>query len=428
MSATLKRATGKLQYIFGSSHRLAPLMRFKDYAEQRDKSCYHLIESGRETVVRSTYFFGDEAMEKERFSLPDAYWVDLHDGTVIGGSSVVVTSDHKMLYDLLTDCDRYNANITDNGLFMLFGKPHNIGNRYFYSYRRRAGKHIDKGISLASNMSSNYYHFMFQVAAKFYYIDLVGFDKSIPLLIDEQALCVPQMRAIVDILNKSEREIIPLHTGALYEVGDLYCISDPNLVIPNRKAISFDNSHVFAFDKKALVYLRERFLSVQDTPPFVPPQGWMGGDDFVPLQGGMGGETERRKTPKRIFLSRKDCSRRTVNESELKPILERYGFEFVYPGEMDILSQVRLFSQAEYIVGSSGAAFTNLLFCSEGCRVLLFIAHRHNTTCYSSLAAPLGVETMFIAGDGDPSTLHVLQYNIDCNTLEAYLKQTFNPD
>jgi hypothetical protein len=399
MNRTWNRALNKLREIVTSSHRLAPVMRFEAYAKQCDKDSYHLIESNRETVVMSTRYFGEDAIPMERFALPDAYWASLHHGKIIGGSSVVVTSDRKMLYDLLVSCDLYNANITDDGLFMLFGKPHHIGDRYFYSYLHKKGKSIEKGICLASNMSCNYYHFMFQVAAKLYYVDRVGFDKSIPLLIDEQALSIPQMKEVIEKLNKSERKIIPLQSRVLYEVGDLYCISDPNVVIPNRKTMSYDRSHAFAFDKKALDYLRRGIMdtTTKDNVPFA----------------------------KRIFLSRKDCNRRNINENELKPILDKYGFEFVYSGEMDILSQARMFNQAEYIIGPSGAAFTNLLFCSKGCQVLLFVSHHHNTTCYSSLAAPLDVDTLFLAGNGNTTKLQSRFYKINPELLEQYLQNLF---
>jgi len=399
MKRSWNRALNKLQEIVTSSHRLAPAMRFEDYAKQYDKDSYHLIETNRETVVMSTCYFGEDAIPTERFVLPDAYWASLHHGKVIGGSSVVITSDCKMLYDLLVNCDLYDANITDNGLFMLFGKPHNIGKRYFYNYIELPDNYIEKGICLASNMSNNYYHFMFQVAAKFYYIDLVGFDRSIPLLVDEQVLSIPQMKEVIVKLNKGVRKIIPLRSRVLYEVGDLYCISDPNVVVPNRKKISYDRSHAFAFDKKALDYLRTRIMdtTAKDNLPFA----------------------------KRVFLSRKDCKRRNVNENELKPILEKYGFEFVYSGEMDIASQACLFHQAEHIIGPSGAAFTNLLFCSKGCQVLLFVSHHHNTTCYSSLAAPLEVSTMFLAGNGNTTKLHSKFYKISPKLLEQYLQSMF---
>lgn len=399
MNRTWNRALNKLREIVTSSHRLAPVMRFETYAEQRDKDCYHLIETNRETLVMSSRYYGEDAIPAERFALPDAYWACLHQGKIIGGSSVVVTSDCKMLYDLLASCQLYNARITDNGLLMLRGKPCHIGNGYFYSYRRNREGSIEKGVCLASNMSNNYYHFMFQVASKFYYLDIIDVDKNVPLLVDEQVLRIPQMKEVIDILNKDLREVIPLKTGFSYKVDQLFCISDPNIVTPNRENIFDDRIHSFAFDKKILEYLKTKILE----------RSFANGKTY----------------PKRVFLSRKSCNKRNINEDELKPILDKYGFEFVSTGEMDIFSQARLFNQAEHIIGSSGAAFTNILFCSEGVLALLFISYRHNTTCYSSLAAPIGVNMMFIAGNGNSSKLHSKYYEISPEKLEQYLQNCY---
>ena len=399
MNKRLLRAKNKLQEILVSSHRLAPVMPFKTYAENYDKNCYHLIEAGRETVVLSNCFFGEESVLPEKQVLPEAYWAELHHGKVIGNSGAVITANHKLLYDMLASCDVYHANMTDQGLFLLFGKPHHIGNQYFYNYLRKKGKRIENGISLASYMSNNSYHFMFQVAAKFYYIELADIDRSVPLLVDEQVLKTPQMKEVVNLLNKDSREIIPLKAEVLYEVDTLYCLSDPNIVIPNRKRIDDDCLHSFAFDKKALDYLRSRIMG-----PSLPT---------------------KKTFPKRIFLSRRDCNKRRINEDELRPILEKYGFEFVYTGEMDIVSQALMFNQAEHIIGPSGAAFTNLLFCSKGCHVLLFVSYRHNTTCYSSLAAPLGGDIMFLAGNGHSSKLHLGYYKVDSQMLERYLQSIY---
>lgn len=399
MNRTWNRALNKLREIVTSSHRLAPVMRFETYAEQRDKDSYHLIETNRETLVMSSRYFGEDAIPAERFALPDAYWACLHQGKIIGGSSVVVTSDRKMLYDMLASCDLYNANMTDNGLFMLFGKPHHVGNYYFYSYRHTKRKPIEKGVCLASNMSNNYYHFMFQVASKFYYLDIIDVDKNVPLLVDEQVLRIPQMKEVIDILNKDLREVIPLKTGFLYKVDQLFCISDPNVVIPNRKGIFDNNIHSFAFDKKVLEYLKAKILERSSI--------------IV------------KTYPKRIFLSRKNCNKRNINEDDLKPVLAKYGFEYILTGEMNVVSQALLFSQAEHIIGPSGAAFTNLLFCSAGSQALLFVSYRHNTTCYSSLAAPIGVNMMFIAGNGNSSKLHSKYYEISPEKLEQYLQNCY---
>lgn len=403
MSDTLNRVRHKLAELLSSRHYFAKVMRFEDYANQFQPLAYHLIESNRQTIVLNSQFVGDNTVLPQMCSLPDAYWMKLNQGKIIGGSDVVLSSNGYLLYDLLASADEYGANVTDGGLFLLFGKPHNIGNYYIYNYLRRPKGSIEKGISLSANMSGNYFHFMFQVASKFYFIENIDIEHDVPLLVDERVLKVPQMNAIIQMLNKSKRDIIPLKENVLYEVKELYCFSNPNIIIPNSKSKfqTDKQNNSFAYDKKALDFIRNNVL--------------------LPLEG----ECSTRTISKRIFLSRKKCGKRQINEDELLPILKEYGFEPVFPGDMDVESQASMFHQAEHIIGPSGAAFANLLFCKEDCKVLLFLSRRHNSTCYSSLGCVLGAQMAFMAGNTDYSGLHTPFFTIDPTTLENYLQSIY---
>jgi hypothetical protein len=70
-----------------------------------------------------------------------------------------------------------------------------------------------------------------------------------------------------------------------------------------------------------------------------------------------------RKPMRRIFVSRAQASRRRVaNETEIVPVLDRYGFELVYTEKMTFPEQVRLFGEADVLVSVNGAGMTNMLF------------------------------------------------------------------
>lgn len=400
MSSTLVRIKDKAREIFSMRHRMAETMRFEDYAVDYDPKCYHLLESNRQTTVLASEFFGKQPKSPEPCKLPDMYWAELKDAKIIGGSDVVLTSDNKMLYDMLARCDEYNANMTDHGLFLLLGKPHHFGKRYIYNFIKLPDNCIEKGICLASNMSNNYFHFMAQIASKMGYIRTAGINKEVPLLIDEQVLQVPQMKQLVDILNEDQRVIISLRANVLYEVNELYCIACPNIVIPNSKKGSQNVNNKFAYDERTLEGIKEKVLSNADV-------------------------TNTGQFPSRIYLSRRNCNKRRINEEELRPVLKKYGFEFVYPEEMDVVTQAKLFDHAEHIVGASGAAFTNLVFCSNGCHVLIFLSWFHNSTCFSSLGNTKGAEMMYIAGNLDGASLHAPYFCIDPNMLDAYFQSVF---
>ena len=404
MSNTTLRIKRKAGEIISSRHGLAEVMRFEDYASKYDNSCYHLLEDNRQSMVLSAEFFGEQHKLPEPCKLPDMYWVALKNAKIVGGSDVVFAPNGKLLYDMLARCNEYSANMTDYGLFLLFGRPHHIGQWYVYNFQRKKGNPIDKGICLASNMSNNYFHFMFQVASKMGYISKTGIGKDVPLLVDERVLRVPQMYQTLDLLNEDKREVIPLKANTLYEVGDLYCIGNPNIVVPNSKSKfqTEKQNNAFVYDAKALSFVKSKILSL-----------------YVEA-------SNIQKLPKRIYLSRKNCNKRQINEEELHSVLNKYGFEFVYTETMDITAQARLFQQAEHIIGASGAAFTNLLFCSKNTHVLLFLSRHHNSTCFSSLGHIMGAKMMFIAGTTNNTRLHTPFFSINPETLEEYLRSIYS--
>lgn len=72
--------------------------------------------------------------------------------------------------------------------------------------------------------------------------------------------------------------------------------------------------------------------------------------------------------PSRIFISRRQAgTRHLVNEREVFEIASQFGFEMVFPEDYDFPTQIRLFSGAEAVIGTKGAALTNLVFSTPGC-------------------------------------------------------------
>ncbi len=80
---------------------------------------------------------------------------------------------------------------------------------------------------------------------------------------------------------------------------------------------------------------------------------------------------------RRIYVSRRSAKRRILNEDELEPILQLHGFEIVEPERMNFDDEIRLFSQAEFVIGPHGAGISNILFAPSDCRVLEIFDPRH---------------------------------------------------
>ena len=76
---------------------------------------------------------------------------------------------------------------------------------------------------------------------------------------------------------------------------------------------------------------------------------------------------------RRLFVSRRNWgndSRTLTNALEIEERLAADGFEIVYPEEMSIPAQVRMFSEARMLVGEYGSGLHNSIFCGPEATVI----------------------------------------------------------
>lgn len=394
------RIKNKIHFILATKHKLARVMTFVDYAKVKCPGYhYHIIQTGRSASVCPVQFIGEADVKPFETSLPDTYWAELSDGIIIGASSVVVTKEGTLLYDMLAHRKLYQANMTDNGLCLIGGSPKHIGEFFIYNYLKQDMIELPLGISFACNMSNNYYHFMLQVASRFHLLSLIKLDKNIPIIVDEGVLKIPQMREVIEALNVDNREIISIKANQRYRVGKLYIISEPNVIVPNSSSKSKQRTENFAFDRNTIDYISTT-LSERINPC-----------------------TEN--YPKRVFLSRKGCNKRRCNENELEKVFSKFGFESLETDNLTIAQQIALFSNAEHIMGGSGAAFTNLIYCKENVRATLFLTKRRNSTCFSSLASAKKLHSYYAYPEKESRNIHASDYVINPDTIYNHLKSVY---
>lgn len=104
-------------------------------------------------------------------------------------------------------------------------------------------------------------------------------------------------------------------------------------------------------------------------------------DRFAP---GPGGPASRR-----LYISRRG-TRRVVNEEELRPILDRFGIEFIEDVPRSLRDQIDLFRGASLVVGPHGAAFTNIVWTPPGAILLELFGRAYYPPHFYYLARVLG--------------------------------------
>lgn len=131
------------------------------------------------------------------------------------------------------------------------------------------------------------------------------------------------------------------------------------------KRLEIDEAQCVRLPRNQLFECRDLWLPVclRDRAEFDPACRWLRGK----LLGGREPPSGRR----RLYISRRDAQwRRLTNEDELLAALEPLGFEIVVPGDLRFDEQIKLFGEADIVIGAHGAGLTNILFAPATALVL----------------------------------------------------------
>ncbi len=146
------------------------------------------------------------------------------------------------------------------------------------------------------------------------------------------------------------------------------------LNIPKKKRLSSKNFRHFKSDQ--IIATTHPYTFVND--PLVDSlriPTWIFNylkDEFLNLK--YFNDSKNKSYPSKIFINRKDGTgwRFIINENEVENFLISEGFESITLSNYSFIDQVRMFNQAESIVGLHGAGFANLIFCKPKTKVLEF--------------------------------------------------------
>lgn len=260
---------------------------------------------------------------------------------------------------------------------------------------------IQKGILISGCNEVNYYHWVVEILPQLQFIaELPARYADYPILISVFSQNIASVKTLVDSIGV-DRPVIFLSSIASYRVTDLLMISAPNNFIPNQKGRAWRSVEDSFARPESIAFLREKTRALAAA---------------VPVS----------SLPKRVFLARKGILRQ-YNQAEVLSLLEPVGFTAVYMEDHDLSHQVALISNADIIVGPTGAAWTNILFASEASKALCWMAEEWGElSCFSNLAAIAGVDMDYLsyqAGTLDSRELYYQQYHVDTDKIAAWIRQ-----
>lgn len=229
---------------------------------------------------------------------------------------------------------------------------------------------IPAGIHLTGEHEANYFHWIVEVLPRLFLCEKMLADKQTPILVTEGLH--ENLYALLNIIRSPARPVLPMKKDRYYSVKSLIYPSDLTRILDTYdRAPGHDTTYL------PVALLRAMKTEIKNTI-----------------------NAKTSNFGKRIYIKRKSTYRRLLNESAIEELLSDHGFDTVDTGELSIEEQIGVFAHCELIVGPSGAAMTNMLWCRPETRiVILHSDHPFKKYPYwNALARACELQITFLAG------------------------------
>jgi len=213
-------------------------------------------------------------------------------------------------------------------------------------------------LSLMSNASNNYYHFLLDAIPRLHLFEKAGFSlNDVDYILMNQPMS-PNAWDIFEQMGIDESKCVWAQKGKGIQAKMLIATTHPSL----------DRHH-----PHWMVNFMQTRINLSPCKPH-----------------------------RLLYIPRKTGTRKIINDDQIYGILEKFGFEYYLP-ENDT-NQPQTFHEASIIVTPHGAALGNLVFCQPHTKVLEFISTGHLREYFFSLAHVANLEHHYIIGETIPPT------------------------
>lgn len=300
----------------------------------------------------------------------------------------------KVFYEKWHDDDRITYVYNTTNLIqhsMTLAKVKNYKNVYY----------DDEAIFLGGTFTFNYYHFLVDILSKVEFFKHIPDAKNKLIIMDEDVQKVQNLKDLLMFFLKDYKIVFLRNDKNYYQFKKLWHITSVNYAIPNIMPGEKYEAGFAKLLKSSLLYLRKTAFDYLDL-------------NKVQIQ-----------PVKKIFISRRSQYRK-YNNPEIFEAAKKYGFEEVFFEDLNIHEQIYLVSKADYIIGPTGAAWTNLLFTNPQAKGLLWLSSVWGDfSIFSTLAKETGLDLYFYIYPQTSKDFHE-DYTLDPEIFTNKLKQILN--
>lgn len=273
-----------------------------------------------------------------------------------------------------------------------------VAQRSFEVLLRRPSKtqHYPRGLYVGTRAPYNWYHWLANTLPSLHIANRAETTFDLPVFLPREISQSPTMLDSLDVFRR-DRPIIWIEGGVQYSVRELFWADSPVADSP------FSQN---PRERLPLIHHPSAMGNFRDTIISAVRH------EKLPGPG-----------PKRVFLSRRDNSARPYNQDEVEDCLQLHGFVTMYIEDMSFAQQVAVFQRAKFIIGPSGAALANIIFCTPGTTVLRLVGSAQPFENYfTNLASIGGARITDLHGENTKPELSDHYYNIELSRLEYAIR------
>lgn len=298
---------------------------------------------------------------------PEIRIVEVPHVEVVGASNIVFSRNFAITHNLLN----LKTDYLSEEMHLRYKLSPRLG-LLIRRMRRGRKRAIPFGANFTDACASNYAHWLTEVLPRIYVFAASGLRPEVKMIID-RGLHPNMMESLYVIAGKNPN-IFKLGRDRTVKVENLMMASCAGYVPFDRRKKSSNHSHG-SFSPAALGGMVNQVRSV------------------------LGAEVTQKL--RKLYVRRNSKARSLINADEIELLLLNLGFEVVEPEKMTFSQQAKLFSEASMVVGATGAAMANLIFCNRDARVIVLMGiHRDMPYSYwRNMGSAVGVHVDYVLGE-----------------------------
>jgi len=352
---------------------------------------HHTIESNSKTKSYLPRELNTQQIERETKLFPIELFAFTNVYLTPDSSFVITKNSEKIFYEKFHEDEKEIYKYNNSKIIFNTNRLAKIRN-----YKKQNFYKDETVIFLGGIFTSNYYHFLLEVISKTEFLCNIPNHKNLKIVLDESIKNNSNLKTIAEIFLK-EYDILYLDNASYYEFKKIWYITAPCTTVPNIEDGEKYEADYIKIRESTVKYLRETILKNYD-----PNKVNITKED-------------------KVYIARKSKFRK-LNEEDLLPIVEKYGFSPIYFEDLNIHEQIYIFQHAKYIIGASGAAFTNIIFSHKDIKGLILLGSVWGDfSAFSTLAHFVGFDLFQYRFKNQVPHFHA-DYKINPISFEEQLK------